>query len=92
MTNEDDGRWRGWSTRSRVVGAGTTKGRCAMGAQSDQVKGHVKEAVGDLIGDKDPAAEGKTDRRIGAVEEKIDDAKDKVEEVVDKAKDALHRE
>ena len=63
-----------------------------MGAQSDQVKGHVKEAVGNLTGDKDLVAEGKTDRRVGKVEEKIDDAKDKVEEVVDKAKDALHRE
>ena len=63
-----------------------------MGAQSDQAKGHVKEAVGNLTGDKDLVAEGKTDRRVGKVEEKIDDAKDKVEEVVDKAKDALHRE
>ncbi|HEY5185872.1 MAG TPA: CsbD family protein [Actinomycetes bacterium] len=73
-----------------------------MGAKSDQVKGHAKEAAGILTGDKDLESEGKTDRRTGEAEEKIDDAKDKVEETVDKtkdkveetvdkAKDALHR-
>ena len=62
-----------------------------MGAQSDQVKGHVKEAVGNLTGDKDLAAEGKTDRHVGKVEEKIDDAKDAVEGMIDKAKDAVDR-
>ena len=73
-----------------------------MGAKSDQVKGHAKEAAGILAGDKDLQSEGKTDRRTGEAEEKIDDAKDKVEQVIgktknkveetaDKAKDALHR-
>jgi uncharacterized protein YjbJ (UPF0337 family) len=73
-----------------------------MSAKSDQVKGHVKEAVGVLSGDKDLESEGKTDRRTGEAEEKIDHAKDKVEdvtdvtkdkieEIADKTSDALHR-
>ncbi|MGZ4590637.1 MAG: CsbD family protein [Actinomycetes bacterium] len=73
-----------------------------MGAKSDQVKGHAKEAAGVLTGDTDLEAEGRTDRRTGEADEKIDHAtdkaeavvdktKDKVQEAIDKAKDALHR-
>lgn len=60
-----------------------------MGAKSDQVKGHAKEAAGVLTGNKDLESEGKKDRRTGEAEEKIDHAKDKVEEVVDKSKDKV---
>jgi uncharacterized protein YjbJ (UPF0337 family) len=73
-----------------------------MTAKTDQVKGHAKEAVGSLIGDKDLESEGKADRRAGEakekvghakdkVEEMIDKTEDKVEEVIDKAKGSLHR-
>jgi uncharacterized protein YjbJ (UPF0337 family) len=73
-----------------------------MGAKSDQVKGHAKEAVGSVIGDKDLESEGKADRRAGEVKEKVEnvtdkagdvvsEAKDAVEDVVDKAKDVAHR-
>ena len=73
-----------------------------MGAQSDQVKGQVKEAAGALTGNKDLESEGKADRRAGETKEKLDHAKDKIEEaidkaedkvdeVIDKAKNALHR-
>ena len=73
-----------------------------MGAESDQVKGHAKEAAGSLTGDKDLESEGKADRRAGEAKEKLDHAKgkieevidkarDKGEEVIDKAKDSLHR-
>lgn len=72
-----------------------------MGAQSDQVKGRAKEAVGLLTGDQELESEGKVDRRAGEVEEELNHTKDKVEEVIDKAtdkaeemagkaKDALH--
>jgi len=44
MTNEDDGRWRCGSTRTRVLGAGTTKGRCAVG-EIDDAKDKVEEVV-----------------------------------------------
>jgi uncharacterized protein YjbJ (UPF0337 family) len=62
-----------------------------MSAKSDQVKGHVKEAAGLLIGDKDLESQGKSDRRIGEAEEKIDQAKDKVEQGAGKIREALHR-
>jgi len=52
----------------------------------DDLKGRVKEAGGDLTGDKDLKREGKADRAEGAVKGKLDDAKD----AVDRARDKLH--
>jgi len=52
---------------------------------SDKLKGHVKEAGGDLTGDKDLKNEGKVDRASGSV-------KDKVGDVSDKAKDKLRKD
>jgi uncharacterized protein YjbJ (UPF0337 family) len=60
-----------------------------MGEKSDQMKGRVKEAVGDLTDDDDLKREGKADRLAGEVKEKVGVAKDKVEEVIDKTKDAV---
>jgi uncharacterized protein YjbJ (UPF0337 family) len=48
----------------------------------DEAKGRVKEAVGDLTGDKDLQREGKVDQASGKAKDAIDDASDK-------AKDAL---
>ena len=62
-----------------------------MGAKTDQMKGHVKEAAGSLTGDKDLESEGKADRRAGEAKEKLDHARDKVDEVIDSAKGALYR-
>jgi uncharacterized protein YjbJ (UPF0337 family) len=56
-----------------------------VGENTDQVKGHIKEAAGDLTGDKDLEREGKADR-IGG------EAKEKVGDVVDKVKDVIHRD
>ena len=78
------------------------KGGVPMSAESDQVKGKVKQAAGIVTGDTDLESEGRSDRRVGEAKEKIEDAKgkveevvetakDKVEEVIDKATDALHR-
>lgn len=69
-----------------------------MTGKSEQVKGRIKEAAGNLTGNKDLESEGKSDRRVGEVKEKVEHAKDKVdevtgklqhkvEEVIDKAKD-----
>ena len=49
---------------------------------NDEVKGRVKEAAGDLTGDKDLQREGKVDQASGK-------AKDAVDRAADKAKDAL---
>jgi uncharacterized protein YjbJ (UPF0337 family) len=62
-----------------------------MGEKSDQMKGRVKEAVGDITDDDDLKREGKADRLAGEVKEKVGDAKDKVEDVIDKTKDVVQR-
>lgn len=73
-----------------------------MGAQSDQAKGHAKEAAGLLTGNQDLQAEGKAERLAGEAQEKVDKVKDQAEgaldkvqhtlnDVLDKAKNALHR-
>jgi uncharacterized protein YjbJ (UPF0337 family) len=57
-----------------------------VGAQSDDIKGRAKEAVGDLADDKDLEREGKVDRAKGAVKEKVDEVADKAREVKDAIK------
>ena len=51
---------------------------------ADEAKGRIKEAAGDLAGDKDLQREGKVDQASGKAKDAIDDASDK-------AKDALKR-
>jgi uncharacterized protein YjbJ (UPF0337 family) len=52
---------------------------------TDEAKGRVKEAAGDLTGDKDLQREGKADQAAGK-------AKDAIDDVADKAKDVLTRD
>jgi len=52
---------------------------------TDDAKGRVKEAAGDLTGDKDLEREGKVDQAGGK-------AKEGVEKITDKIKDALKRD
>ena len=51
----------------------------------DDGKGRIKEAAGDLTGDKDLQREGKIDQATGTV-------KDAVGDVADKAKDILGKD
>lgn len=53
-----------------------------MGDKADQAKGRVKEAAGDLTGNKDLEREGKTERVAGEVKEKVSGAVDKVKDAV----------
>jgi uncharacterized protein YjbJ (UPF0337 family) len=55
----------------------------------DQVKGKVKQAVGDLTGNEDLKKEGKADEKAGEVKEFLGDVKDKAEDLVDKVKDKV---
>lgn len=48
----------------------------------DDTKGRVKEAAGDLTGDKDLKNEGKVDRATGTVKDAIESVSDKVKDVV----------
>jgi uncharacterized protein YjbJ (UPF0337 family) len=55
-----------------------------MGAKSDETKGRIKEAAGDLTGNERLKREGKADRAGAKV-------KDKVGKGIEKAKDAVVR-
>jgi uncharacterized protein YjbJ (UPF0337 family) len=51
----------------------------------EDAKGRVKEAAGDLTGDRDLKNEGKVDRASGT-------AKDGIEKLTDKVKDVLRKD
>jgi uncharacterized protein YjbJ (UPF0337 family) len=57
----------------------------------DQVKGHAKEAVGDLTDDDELRREGKRDRLAGDAKEKAEQVKDKVAEGVDKVEEGIDK-
>lgn len=59
----------------------TTRGGIAVG-NTDDAKGRIKEAAGDLTDNDDLKREGKVDRATGAAKEKLDDAADKVKDAV----------
>ncbi|HEX2783331.1 MAG TPA: CsbD family protein [Ilumatobacteraceae bacterium] len=52
----------------------------------DQVKGKVKQAVGDLTHNEDLKKKGKADEKAGDVKEFLEGVKDKAEDLVDKVK------
>lgn len=60
-----------------------------MGNSFDQAKGKIKQAVGDLTGDKDLKNEGRADENAGKVKEFLEDTKEKVEDAVDKIKNEV---
>jgi uncharacterized protein YjbJ (UPF0337 family) len=49
---------------------------------TDKLKGHVKEAGGDLTDDQSLKNEGKVDRAAGGVKDTVGDAADKVKDTV----------
>jgi uncharacterized protein YjbJ (UPF0337 family) len=51
---------------------------------TDKAKGRVKEAAGDLTGDKSLKNEGKVDRATGGVKDAVGDAGDKVKDAIRK--------
>ena len=53
-----------------------------MPDNADDAKGRIKEAAGDLTGDKDLQREGKVDQAAGSAKEKVSDAADKVKDAV----------
>ena len=55
----------------------------------DQVKGKVKQAVGDLTGDEDLRREGKADEKAGEVKEFVEGVKDKADDLIDTVKDKI---
>jgi uncharacterized protein YjbJ (UPF0337 family) len=63
-----------------------------MDINSDQAKGRVKEAAGDLTGNDKLKKEGKTDQAVGDAKKLVHDVADKAEDLIDKAKDAVHKD
>jgi uncharacterized protein YjbJ (UPF0337 family) len=51
---------------------------------TDDAKGRIKEAAGDLTGDGDLKREGKVDKASGKAKDAVGDAADKVKGVVGK--------
>jgi uncharacterized protein YjbJ (UPF0337 family) len=52
--------------------------------RDDEAKGRVKEAAGDLTGDKDMQREGKTDQAAGKAKQAVDSAADKAKDEIRK--------
>ena len=62
-----------------------------MGEKTDQAKGRIKQAAGDLTDDDRLRNEGKADEMAGKVKGFVDDLKDKAEDAVDKVKEKIDR-
>jgi uncharacterized protein YjbJ (UPF0337 family) len=60
-----------------------------MDANTDDVKGRVKEAVGDLTDNDQLKHEGQADRKVGKAKEFIDDVGEKAKDLVDDVKDKV---
>ena len=58
---------------------------------TDDIKGRVKEAAGDLTDNDRLKREGKLDQAGGKVKEFAGDVKDKVDDAVDAVKDKIDR-
>lgn len=60
-----------------------------MSGNSDQAKGRIKQAAGDLTDNKDLEREGERDETAGKAKEFIGDAKEKLDDAVDSVKKKL---
>lgn len=59
---------------------------------SDQFKGKLKEAVGDVTGDENLQEEGKEDQLAGDAKEVVQNVADKAEDAIDDIKRAVQGE
>jgi uncharacterized protein YjbJ (UPF0337 family) len=57
-----------------------------MGEHTDQAKGRVKQAAGDLTDDQDLKREGKGDELLGQAKGKLNDLRDKADDAMDAVK------
>jgi uncharacterized protein YjbJ (UPF0337 family) len=60
-----------------------------LGNKTEQVKGKMKEAAGDVTDDDSLRREGKMDHASGSAKEKVGDLKDKAENAIDSVKDRI---
>lgn len=62
-----------------------------MDSNVDQAKGRIKQAAGDLTGDRDLENEGKADEAEGKAKELVDKMRDKAEDLIDKTRDKFDK-
>jgi uncharacterized protein YjbJ (UPF0337 family) len=60
-----------------------------MSGETDQAKGRIKQAAGDLTDDEDMKREGRMDEAAGKAKDKIGEAKEQLDDTVDSVKDKL---
>jgi len=60
-----------------------------MGPNFEEIKGRVKQAVGDLTDDRKLKAEGKADEASGKAKHAVEQAADAAKSAIDKTKDKL---
>lgn len=60
-----------------------------MSGNTDQAKGRIKQAAGDLTGNDDLKHEGKLDEAAGKAKKFASDAKESVEDAVDNVRKKL---
>ena len=80
-----DAVWRGLRSARGGNAFSATDIEEAFMSSADETKGRVKQAAGDLTGDKGLKREGKVDEMEGKAKKLVDDAGGK-------AKDAVHRD
>jgi uncharacterized protein YjbJ (UPF0337 family) len=65
-------------------------------SKTDEAKGRVKEAAGDLTGNEELEREGKVDQGKAGLKEKVagaaDTAREKIDEAADTVTDALRKD
>ena len=76
--------------RTEPVAFPTRRKANIMGNTFDQAKGRIKQAVGDLTGNKKLRAEGKSDEAAGRAKQVVTDAKRKTDTAVNQAKENLN--
>jgi len=60
-----------------------------MGEHTDEASGKLKQAAGDLTGDKDLEREGRREELAGKAKGALRDLKDKAEDAIDSVKDKV---
>lgn len=60
-----------------------------MSGQTDEAKGRVKKAAGELLDDDEMRSDGERDEQAGKAKQAVDRAAEKVQEGIDNVKDRL---
>ena len=63
-----------------------------MGEHTDQAKGRVKQAAGDLTDNDELKRDGKGDELLGKAKGALDDLREKADDALDAVKDKVDRD